>query len=169
MGLKTGRLLPRQAVCRCTLNTPASAAQQANDYSRNAALQHQMWQHQSQMFAQAPQPPVDIALPRLLRQTVPELGPMPAPGAAPVFGKAFHLLHSQEGVVQWGRALSFKVHVCMAGPMDKETAIKVVRQARLQAEAAVATAARYAAAAGLIYQAPAGFRVEAELQRVSEP
>ena len=69
-------------MCRCTLGTPAAAAQQAGDYARNAALQQQMWQHQGQMFAQPPQPPVDIALPRLLRQTVPELGPMPAPGAA---------------------------------------------------------------------------------------
>ena len=63
------------------------------------------------------------------------------------------------------------LHVLMrvAGPMDKETAIKVLRQARQQAEAAVATAARYAAAAGLNWQAPAGFRAEPELPRVREP
>lgn len=76
-----GILVRRQATCRCSLGTPSSVAEQPGEYQRQAAMMQRMWQHQNQMFPREQQPPVDIALPRLLRQTIPELEPLPPPGA----------------------------------------------------------------------------------------
>jgi hypothetical protein len=70
----------RQAMCRCVLGTPSTVAQQPGEYQKHAAMTNQMWQQQRQLFAQPQHLPVDIALPRLMRQTVPELDPLPPPG-----------------------------------------------------------------------------------------
>ena len=69
----------REPMCRCTLGAPAGIPQQAGEIQRNAKLTFQMWQDQGQLFAPREQPPVDIALPALLRKTLSEPTVMPLP------------------------------------------------------------------------------------------
>ncbi|BDA40625.1 hypothetical protein COCOBI_01-2780 [Coccomyxa sp. Obi] len=69
-----------QATCRCSLGTPSSVAEQSAEYQRQAAMMNQMWQQQNQLFPPQQLPPVDIVLPRLMRQTLPELEPLPPQG-----------------------------------------------------------------------------------------
>ena len=69
----------RESMCRCTLGTPAGISQQAGELQRNAKLTYQMWPNQGQHFMPREQPPMDIALPALLRKTVSEPTVMPLP------------------------------------------------------------------------------------------
>ena len=145
-------------------------AQQPREYSRNAALQYQMWQQQGQMFAQSQPPPVDVALPRMHRQTMPDLGPLPSPGGPCCRPLCLNTVNhyfravrpcktaAMTGMYAW-RGLSHAV-LMLAGPMDKEMAQKAVQQAREYAMHVVHRAAKYAAAGGIAYQAPPGFELQ---------
>ncbi len=149
-------LLRRQATCRCSLGTPSSVAEQSAEYQRQAAVMNQMWQQQNQLFPPQHLPPIDIVLPRLMRQTLPELAPLPPQGIERRLAKErklFEQCHMQ-------RALVKQVLVLNVGPMDRKTAENAVRQARSHAEAALIRAARMAAAAGLDFNVPPEFQID---------
>lgn len=143
-------------LCADVPGMPSSVAPQSGEYQRQAAMMQHMWQHQNQLFPPVQQPPVDIALPRMMRQTVPDLEPLPPPGA----------LHNQSrdwvSEIKENVKLSYleEIFLHAAGPLDRKAAEDALRQARKTAEAALSRAARLAAAAGLDYSIPPGYQVD---------